>query len=54
MKSLRILLCIIFAAMAVAAWSQPPSPRIITFDVPGAGTVAGQGTLLRSSQGSPR
>jgi hypothetical protein len=48
MKRFSILLLVFFTCLALAAWSQAqPQGRnkIITFDVPGAGTGAGQGTF---------
>ena len=43
MKRIRILLLILFTCLAISAWAR--APKIITFDVPGAGTGAGQGTF---------
>jgi hypothetical protein len=48
MKRINILLLILFAFVASAAWPQAQPQwkhKIITFDVPGAGTGAGQGTF---------
>jgi hypothetical protein len=42
MKRISILLLVFFTSFATAAW---PQHKIITFDIPGAGTGAGQGTL---------
>jgi hypothetical protein len=47
MKRISILLLILFTFVASAAWPQAQPQwkhKIITFDVPGAGTGAGQGT----------
>ena len=49
MKRISILLLVFFTCFALAAWSQAQPQwwhhKIITFDVPGAGTGAGQGTV---------
>ncbi len=48
MKRISILLLILFTFLASAAWPQAQPQckhRITTFDVPGAGTGAGQGTF---------
>lgn len=50
MRRISILLLVFYTAFVLAAWPQAPArwkhkPRIITFDVPGAGTGAGQGTI---------
>jgi len=49
MKRISILLLVFFTCFALAAWSQAQPQwwhhKIITFDVPGAGTRAGQGTF---------
>jgi hypothetical protein len=48
MRRISILLLIFFTFGASAAWSQAQPQwkhKIVTFDVPGAGTGAGQGTL---------
>lgn len=47
MKQIGILILVIFFCLVTAAWPQlpeHPQPAIITFDAPGAGTTAGQGT----------
>ena len=50
MKRISILLLVFFTGFVVAAWPQAKAPckhkpKIITFDVPGAGTGPGQGTF---------
>jgi len=48
MRRIRILILIFFTCFVSAAWpqTQPQSKhKIITFDVPGAGTAGGQGTF---------
>lgn len=48
MRRISILLLILFTCFVLAAWpqAQPQSKnKIITFDAPGAGTGAGQGTF---------
>jgi hypothetical protein len=49
MKRISILLLVFFTGLVLAAWPQAQAqwkqePTIITFDAPGAGTGAGQGT----------
>jgi hypothetical protein len=49
MKRIRILLLIFFTCFVLAAWPQAQThckhkPKFITFDAPGAGSGAGQGT----------
>ena len=47
MRRISILSLTLFTFAASAAWPQAQAPnkqRIITFDAPGAGTAAGQGT----------
>lgn len=51
MKRISILLLVFFTCFVLAAWPQAQAnwkhkPKIITFDAPGAGTGAGQGTTL--------
>ena len=43
MRRISILLLILFTCFVLAAW--PQAQKIITFDTPGAGTSAGQGTF---------
>jgi hypothetical protein len=43
MKRIGIVMLAFFTCFALAAWPQA-QPQIITFDAPGAGTGAGQGT----------
>ncbi len=49
MKRISILLLILFTFLASTAWPQAQTQwrrhKIITFDVPGAGTGANQGTV---------
>ena len=57
MKRIGFLMLILFTCMAPAAWPHShdsSQPQIVTFDPPGAGTAAGQGTYVNgiNSQGS--
>jgi len=50
MRRIRIFLLVFFTAFVLTAWPQPKAhckhkPKIITFDVPGAGSGSGQGTF---------
>jgi hypothetical protein len=48
MRRIGILMLVLFACLVSAAWLEAQAqtkPDIITFDAPGAGTGAGQGTL---------
>ena len=46
MKRISILLLVFCTCFGLAAWPQTKPPTdIITFDVPGAGTASGEGTM---------